>query len=55
MASMCAPERRSCQHCGRREEYDCEDGAWHTTDDAVGSVFCVHAWDITGAFVPLKR
>ncbi|MFB6104322.1 MAG: HEWD family protein [Halobacteriaceae archaeon] len=52
MAAVCAPERRTCQRCGREERYDRTEGGWHTAEDRVGSVYCVHVWDITGAFAP---
>lgn len=52
MASVCAPERRRCQRCGREEYYASDDRTWHTTAETVGSKYCVHVWDITGAFAP---
>lgn len=45
------PEERSCERCGRREEW--VEAGWRVV--AAGEPFCVHEWDINGAFVPLRR
>jgi hypothetical protein len=49
------PRSRSCVDCGRTEVWDEESGAWRVADDGVGEVFCIHDWDITGQFTPVKR
>lgn len=49
-----APEERTCERCGRHEVFDDADRIWRV-GDAVGEPFCVHDWDITGAFSPVER
>ena len=44
------PERRTCERCGRTEHYD--GGNWRA--DRLGRVYCIHEWDIDGAFVPIE-
>ncbi|WP_049980631.1 HEWD family protein [Halolamina rubra] len=44
------PERRTCERCGRVEQYD--EGVWRA--DRLGDLYCIHEWDIDGAFVPVK-
>ncbi|MFW5939656.1 MAG: HEWD family protein [Halolamina sp.] len=46
------PERRNCERCGRVERYDDADG-WEV--DRTGEKFCIHEWDIDGAFVPVDE
>lgn len=53
MVVIRAPEERTCTECGRREVWDDEDEAWRVDGDAVGNVYCVHAWDVTGSFTPV--
>ncbi|MFB6094816.1 MAG: HEWD family protein [Halanaeroarchaeum sp.] len=48
------PSRRTCLRCGREERYDEEARAWRV-DAAVGDVYCIHSWDITGEFTPVER
>lgn len=47
------PEQRACQECGRRERWDATEENWVVEDDAVGEVYCIHSWDITGEFRPV--
>jgi hypothetical protein len=44
------PDRRSCERCGRVEDYD--DSVWRAK--RLGDVYCIHEWDINGAFVPVR-
>jgi hypothetical protein len=59
------PTERTCERCGRTEIWDDDAGTWRvaeeTAEDAgadstdgrpVGSPYCIHEWDINGAFVP---
>lgn len=48
------PEERRCVRCGRHESFDRAVGGWRV-DDAVGEVFCLHDWDITGEFAPFEE
>lgn len=43
------PDRRSCERCGRVEDYD--DSVWRAK--RLGDVYCIHEWDIDGDFVPV--
>lgn len=53
-AQIRAPSTRTCVRCGREERYDDDANAWQV-DDSVGDVYCIHSWDITGEFSPVKR
>ena len=46
------PEERTCEACGRHEVVDEAAGSWHV-GDAVGEVYCIHDWDVTGTFNPV--
>jgi hypothetical protein len=48
------PTRRECQQCGRVEIWDEDRGSWVVDGDA-GDVYCIHGWDITGEFTPIRR
>ncbi|WP_129115801.1 HEWD family protein [Halegenticoccus tardaugens] len=52
------PTERACERCGRREVW--EDGSWRIAaredgDERVGSVYCIHEWNINGTFVPFEE
>jgi hypothetical protein len=53
------PDRRSCELCGREEVWDAETHAWRVREadgePVVGSVYCIHEWDIDGAFSPIEE
>lgn len=44
------PDRRVCERCGRVEHSD--EGGWRAS--RVGELYCIHEWDIDGAFVPIE-
>ena len=50
------PQRRSCELCGRVEVWDEDTVAWRVAsgdeDPPVGSLYCIHEWDINGSFIP---
>ncbi|WP_253738944.1 HEWD family protein [Halohasta salina] len=46
------PKGRTCERCGRVEQWNDQVDSWEITDDAAGSVYCIHEWDINGQFVP---
>lgn len=50
-----APSRRTCQDCGREEHWDADVENWRVSNDALGDVHCIHAWDITGTFTPVEE
>lgn len=49
------PRARTCVRCGREEQWDDAREAWQVDTDGVGEVYCIHDWDITGEFTPVKR
>lgn len=49
------PDERKCLECGRSEVWDEEAENWVVEGDAVGNVYCIHDWDITGEFTPVVR
>ncbi|MFB6105769.1 MAG: HEWD family protein [Halobacteriaceae archaeon] len=53
-AEIRVPKERTCQRCGRAEVWDEASENWVVDGDAVGDVFCIHSWDITGEFAPLE-
>jgi len=52
------PEKRVCERCGRHEVWDEEAVSWRVRevdgDRKVGNLYCIHEWDINGAFVPFE-
>lgn len=56
--TLSRPSRRTCERCGRRERWDDATAAWRVVREAdrpvAGDPFCLHEWDITGAFVPFE-
>ena len=52
--SLRHPTKRVCERCGRTERWDDTTESWQVDDDAVGSIYCIHEWDINGSFVPFK-
>lgn len=48
-----SPTERTCERCGRVEIVDDDTGSWGVEEP--GRIFCVHEWDINGAFVPVDR
>ena len=55
-ARLRTPEERSCDLCDRVEIWDDDAGTWRvvTTDGElqVGSLHCIHEWDVNGSFLP---
>lgn len=54
-AEIDVPKRRVCLDCGRVEVWDEDAENWVVGDDSIGDVHCIHSWDITGEFSPIKR
>jgi hypothetical protein len=48
------PSERRCENCGRTERWDDAAETWRTDDDP-GKPYCIHEWDINGAFVPYEQ
>ena len=50
------PDRRRCERCGREDVWSDERGTWVAADPAKrGNPHCVHDWDITGTYNPIKH
>lgn len=52
------PEERECERCGRREEWDPDSDGWRIAridgERRIGSLHCIHEWDINGTFDPIE-
>ncbi len=55
MAVLEPPTRRACERCDRTEVWSDERGTWVADGDDRGNPHCVHVWDITGTYNPVKR
>jgi hypothetical protein len=53
--SLRHPTERVCERCGRTEQWNADTDSWQVAADAVGSVYCIHEWDINGSFVPFEK
>lgn len=55
MVRLRSPTDRVCERCGRHEHW--RDDGWRVAtadgDPVVGEPFCLHEWDINGAFSPI--
>lgn len=51
MNALRKPTTRRCEICGREETWD-EDAENWRIDGEAGDTYCLHEWDITGAFSP---
>jgi len=53
------PKKRVCERCGRQEVWDEDAESWRIRevegDRKVGNKYCIHEWDINGAFVPFDH
>ena len=50
------PDRRRCERCGREDVWSDERGTWVAADPAKrGNPHCVHDWNITGTYNPIKH
>lgn len=50
-AALRRPTERTCERCGRAEQWNPSTHSWEIDDDP-GSVYCIHEWDINGRFMP---
>ena len=50
------PTDRTCERCGRQENWDVTVESWRIVvedgERLAGNVDCVHEWDINGQFAP---
>jgi len=49
------PTDRTCERCGRTEQWDADGETWRVDADDAGSIYCIHEWDINGTFVPFEE
>lgn len=54
MVEIRAPNERTCIECGRTEVFDEDGETWRVGDEKVGDIYCVHSWDVTGTFTPVR-
>lgn len=53
-ATVRKPTARTCEQCGRTEEWNDESESWRVSSSP-GNPFCIHEWDINGSFVPIDK
>jgi len=51
-AALRRPTDRTCERCGRAEQWNPKTDSWEIADDEPGSIYCIHEWDINGRFMP---
>ena len=53
------PEERTCERCGRQDVWDESTGHWRIAEEddrkLAGDPFCIHEWDITATYNPLRE
>lgn len=58
-AEIVPPSDRSCELCGRQDEWDTTTENWViATEDGerqVGNPNCLHEWDINGRYNPVRE
>jgi hypothetical protein len=58
MQRMDPPTDRTCERCGRSETWDNDRSSWTIVEESdgkrVGDVYCLHNWDINGAYNPIE-
>ena len=59
MVTIEPPGERTCERCGRKDVWDDEVGTWvaATADGErkVGNPHCLHVWDISGSYNPIRE
>ncbi|WP_202935111.1 HEWD family protein [Halorussus amylolyticus] len=55
MTTLDPPKKRECHRCGREEAWDDAKVNWTiAADESIGDTFCIHEWNITGAYSPVR-
>lgn len=54
MATIVPPRERTCERCGREDVWDDSTENW-VVEGATGDPFCLHDWDINGAYNPVRE
>jgi hypothetical protein len=56
--TLSPPTERECERCGRQDVWDERQREWTiaTVDGErqVGDPYCIHEWDVTGAYNPFE-
>ncbi|WP_336327804.1 HEWD family protein [Halovenus sp. HT40] len=56
MSAIEPPTERTCERCGRVEEWDEDQQTFvAASDDSLGQPHCLHEWDINGQYNPLQE
>lgn len=56
MVELDPPAERECRRCGRQEVWDADAPNWRIrSEESAGSPHCIHEWDITGAYNPIRE
>jgi len=53
-ATLRRPTDRTCERCGRSEQWNNETDSWEILNNSPGSIYCIHEWDINGRFMPFE-
>lgn len=53
MVTIVPPRERTCERCGREDNWDEETENWTVSE--TGDPFCLHEWDINGAYNPVRK
>ncbi len=54
-ATLRRPTDRTCERCGRHEQWNAKTESWEIGENAHGSIYCIHEWDINGRFMPIEH
>jgi hypothetical protein len=59
MATVFPPRERTCERCGRHDEWDDDARTWLIVSEdgekQVGNPHCLHEWDINGNYNPFEN
>lgn len=57
--TLSPPTERTCERCGRRDEWDEDAGRWTIVvadgERLVGEPYCLHEWDVTAEYNPFSE
>jgi hypothetical protein len=58
MVRIVPPTERECERCGRKDVWDDERETWVIVEEdgtlLAGDPYCLHEWDINGAYNPVE-
>lgn len=56
MTELDPPTERKCVECGRRDVWDADSVGWRIESESrAGNPYCIHEWNINGAYRPLRE